>query len=151
MDQGLEIEIIEYDTMYALETIKMWRASTEKVLGIKDKHTWTQQLDYLAEIVREYQVVLAIDHRTGTVIGMMAMAGSEVDHLYVHVDYQRRGIGTRLIELAKVLSPGMLRLYTFDVNTGAQAFYRKNGFRIIGRGVEKTSGKADIRYEWVRP
>ena len=75
MDQGLEIEIIEYDTMYALETIKMWRASTEKVLGIKDKHTWTQQLDYLAEIVREYQVVLAIDHRTGTVIGMMAMAG----------------------------------------------------------------------------
>ena len=150
MDEGLDIRIVEYETMYALETVRMWRASVEAALGMKDKHTWAQQLGYLAEIVREYQVYVAIDNRTDRLVGMMAMAGTELDHLYVHVDYQRRGIGTRLIELTKALSPGMLRLYTFEVNTGAQEFYQRNGFRIIGRGVEKASGMADIRYEWVK-
>jgi len=150
MDKNPDIRIVEYDEMYALETVKMWRASMERALGIQDKHTWAQQLHYLAEIVREYQMFLAIDNATDTVVGMLALGGTEVDQLFVHVDYQRRGIGARLIELAKSLSPGMLRLYTFEVNSGAQAFYEKQGFRIVGRGVEKVSGKADIRYEWVQ-
>ena len=38
------IEITEYDKKYALETVKMWRASMEKALGIKDSHTWEEQL-----------------------------------------------------------------------------------------------------------
>jgi ribosomal protein S18 acetylase RimI-like enzyme len=80
----------------------------------------------------------------------MAVGGTELDQLYVHVDYQRRGIGTHLLNLAKELSPGKLRLSAFEVNDGAQRFYEKHGFKIINRGLEIQSGMADIRYEWVR-
>lgn len=144
------IKIIEYDDKYALEAVKMWRASMEKALGIKDHHSWEEQLHYLKTIVKENSVYLGIEEHTDKVVGMMAVAGSELDQLYIRVDYQGIGIGTRLLNLAKELSPGNLQLYTFEVNKGAQLFYEKHGFTVIGRGTESQSGMADIRYEWVK-
>lgn len=143
--------IAEYDEKYALATVKMWRASMEKALGIKDSHSWEEQLAYLAHLVEQYRVFLAIDQREDQVVGLMVVGGSELDQLYIHVDYQGCGIGTRLLNIAKEVSPGKLQLFTFEVNRGAQAFYEKHGFKIIRRGIESKSGMADIRYEWVRP
>jgi ribosomal protein S18 acetylase RimI-like enzyme len=142
------ITIIDYDDRYALATVQMWRASMERALGITDPHSWDEQLDYLRHIVQTNRVYLALDATTDQVVGMMAIGGTELDQLYIHVEYQGRGIGTRLLNLAKAVSPGTLQLYTFAVNTHAQAFYERHGFRIIRRGVERESGMADIRYEW---
>jgi len=144
------IKIITYDEKYALDTVKMWRASMEKALGIKDHHSWEEQLSYLASLVAQYKVFLAIDEGEDKVVGLMVLGGIELDQLYVHIDYQGRGIGTKLLDMAKELSPGKLQLFTFEVNGGAQAFYEKHGFKIIQRGIEKESGLADIRYEWVK-
>jgi ribosomal protein S18 acetylase RimI-like enzyme len=144
------IKIIEYDEKYALDIVKMWRASMEKALGVKDQHSWEEQLNYLKTIVKENRVYLGIEEHTDKIVGMMAVGGNELDHLYIHVDYQGIGIGTKLLNLAKELSPGKLQLYTFEVNKRAQLFYEKHGFTIIGRGIESQSGMADIRYEWVK-
>jgi len=122
----------------------------EKALGVKDHHSWEEQLNYLKTIVKENRMYLAIEEQTDKVVGMMAVGGSELDQLYIHVDYQGIGIGTKLLNLAKELSPGKLQLYTFEVNKGAQLFYEKHGFTIIDRGIESQSGMADIRYEWVK-
>jgi hypothetical protein len=46
------IKIIQYDEKYALATVKMWRASMEHALGVKDHHSWEEQLAYLAILVR---------------------------------------------------------------------------------------------------
>jgi ribosomal protein S18 acetylase RimI-like enzyme len=142
-------KIIDYDQKFALETVKMWRASMERALGIKDEHSWEEQLDYLKSITQKFSVFLAVKENTGKIVGMMAIGGTELDQLYIHVDYQGMGIGTRLVNLAKELSPGKLQLYTFEVNKGAQLFYEKHGFTVIGRGIETQSGMADICYEWV--
>ena len=142
-------KIIEYQEKYALETVQMWRASMEWALGIKDEHSWEEQLDYLKSIAQKYRVYLAVEGLSSKIVGMMAVGGTELDQLYIHVDYQGRGIGTQLLDLAKELSPGKLQLYTFEVNKVAQLFYEKHGFTAIGRGVESQSGMADIRYEWV--
>ena len=150
MNTRQNIKIIEYDEKYAFDTVKMWRASMEKALGVKDHHSWEEQLNYLKTIVKENRMYLAIEEQTDKVVGMMAVGGSELDQLYIHVDYQGIGIGTKLLNLAKELSPGKLQLYTFEVNKGAQLFYEKHGFTIIDRGIESQSGMADIRYEWVK-
>ncbi len=144
------IKIIEYNEIYALNTVRMWRASMEAALGIKDTHSWAEQLGYLQQIAAKHRLYLALDEATNQVVGMMAVGGSELDQLYIHVDYQGRGIGTRLLNLAKALSPGTLLLYTFAVNQPAQRFYEKHGFTISARGIESQSGLADIRYAWVR-
>ena len=144
------VKIIEYDEKYALETVKMWRASLEKALGVEDRHSWEEQMNYLKAIMKEYRGYLAIEKHSDKVVGMMAVGGSELDQLYIHVDYQGMGIGTQLLNLAKELSPGKLQLFTFEVNKKAQRFYEKHGFTVIRRGMESHSGMADIRYEWVR-
>lgn len=150
MDTKAAINLIPYDAAYALNTVQMWRASMEAALGITDTHSWDEQLDYLQQIAAHHQVYLALEEGTNQVVGLLAVEGSELDQLYIHVDYQGLGIGTRLLTLAKELSPGTLQLYTFAVNQRAQRFYEKHGFTIIARGVEQQSGMADIRYEWVR-
>jgi len=144
-----DITLIEYDDQYSRDTAAMWRASKEKALGVQTIHSVDNHLDFLrTKLVKSNTVYLAIDQRSDLVVGIMAIHGTELNQLYIHVDYQRIGIGTRMLNLAKKLSPGKLQLYTFEVNSGAQAFYEQHGFVIIGRGHENQEGLSDIRYEW---
>lgn len=144
------ITLIEYDDKYAREAVVMWRASKERVLGIKDIHSFDDHLSFLkTKLAKDNTVYLAIHQPSDSVAGIMALHGTELTQLYIHVEYQRLGIGTQLLNLAKQLSTGKLQLYTFEVNAGAQAFYEKHGFKIIGRGHENEEMLPDIRYEWV--
>jgi ribosomal protein S18 acetylase RimI-like enzyme len=51
-----------------------------------------------------------------------------VEHLYVQPDFQRAGIGSALLEVAKSRRPGGLRLWVFQRNHGARAVYARHGF-----------------------
>jgi len=150
MSISTNIKIIDYDDKYALDAVKMWRDSKEQALGIKDVHSFDDHLGFLrTKLIKENKVYLAIDERTDNVVGIMAINGIQLNQLYIHVGYQRMGIGSRLLQMAKELSPRKLQLFTFVVNKGAQAFYQKHGFTIIGRGYENEENLPDLRYEWV--
>jgi GNAT superfamily N-acetyltransferase len=86
----------------------------------------------------------------GVVAGYMALRGDELEALYVRPEAQGAGAGTALLEKAVDLSPRRLRLWTFQRNASARAFYEQRGFF----PVEFTDGAAneerepDVRYEW---
>ena len=144
-----DITLIEYDEKYARDAVVMWRASKEKAIGIECLHSFADHLNFLQSIlVAANTVYLAVDQRNDLAVGLMAINGTELNQLYVHLDYQRIGVGTRLLNLAKQRSKGKIQLYTFEVNSGAQGFYEKHGFVIIGRGYENEENLPDIRYEW---
>ena len=88
----------------------------------------------------------------GRMVGFIALRDASVEQLYVRQPWTGRGIGSRLIDLAKDRHPGGLELWTFQVNTGARRFYERHGFR----AVEMTDGSAneehqpDVRYAWSR-
>jgi ribosomal protein S18 acetylase RimI-like enzyme len=150
MVHGTNIEIIAYDDRYARDTVRMWRDSKEKALRQKDVHDFEEHLAFLRSVlVKENKVFLAIDKEFERVVGILAINGNWLNQLYIHINYQKIGIGSRLLNLAKELSPGKLELYTFEVNKNAQAFYEKHGFRITGRGFENEENLPDIKYEWV--
>lgn len=150
MPHNNSINIIPYEERYTWPTVHMWRASMERALDIQDQHTWEEQTNYLRHLATTCTVYLAVETETDQVVGFIVFHGTELEQLYIHVDYQGMGIGLRLLNLAKERSPSKLQLYTFAVNEKAQRFYERNGFYIIGRGIEKESGMADIRYEWVK-
>lgn len=56
-----------------------------------------------------------------------------IDELYIRADYRGKGLGTRAIKLAedfcRTIGIKALHLEVDRVNTGAQAFYRKLGFK----------------------
>jgi ribosomal protein S18 acetylase RimI-like enzyme len=128
----------------------MWRDSKEKALGQKEIHSVENHVYFLNHILPEqFQIELAlIDEK---VVGMIAYNESEINQLYIDIDYQGIGIGQTLINKVKDKSSGKLTLYTFEVNESAQRFYEKHGFKVIGRGHENEENLSDIQYEWISP
>ena len=63
----------------------------------------------------------------------------------------RRGIGTSLLQLAQE-AQAELRLYTFQSNKNARAFYERHGFLIeeMTNGERNEEKMPDITYRWVR-
>ncbi len=146
----MKLIIIHYQPKYALETVKMWRESKERAIGQKEVHDLDSHLYFLNHLLtKQFQVELALVGEK--VAGMIAYNEREVNQLYIHVDYQGKGIGRALLDKAKAHSCGRLVLSTFEVNEQARRFYERNGFTIIGRGNENEENLPDIQYEWTLP
>ena len=65
---------------------------------------------------------------------MMVVGPNDLDQLYIAPGHQGHGIGRRLVDLAKAVSPAGLTLYTFQVNERARRFYERNGFTVVPDG-----------------
>jgi GNAT superfamily N-acetyltransferase len=104
---------------------------------------------FASHVVRESELWLAED-ADGALAGILVLDGDWLDQLYVEPGLTGRGIGSRLVELAKRERPGGLRLWTFASNLGAQRFYERHGFvatrRTDGRDNEERA--PDILYTW---
>jgi ribosomal protein S18 acetylase RimI-like enzyme len=83
------------------------------------------------------------------VVGYMAMKGSYLDRLYVDPAEQRRGVGARLLDHAKRLSPAGLELHTHQQNHAGRAFYERHGFVAVKFGISLLPESApDVEYHW---
>ena len=82
-------------------------------------------------------------------LGFIALLPGWVDHLYVQPDLHRRGIGSALLRFAQARQ-SELRLYTFQSNTNARAFYERHGFVIeeMTDGMRNEEQMPDITYLW---
>ena len=79
----------------------------------------------------------------------LALAGSYLDRLYVHPEWQRRGVGKALLQKAFELSPAGLELHTLQSNKAACAFYERFGFRAVEHGVSPAPEcEPDVMYHW---
>ena len=94
-----------------------------------------------------------IARRDGLAVGFLALDGDELDQLYVLPGRTWQGIGSRLLALTKLESPGRLRLFTFQRNAGARAFYEAHDFQAVAfsDGSRNEEREPDIRYLWTRP
>ncbi|MEM7196002.1 MAG: GNAT family N-acetyltransferase [Pseudomonadota bacterium] len=147
-----KISLVPYKCHYGVAAVKMWRDSKEHALGISELHSFQDQLDFLNNsLCRDNVVYLAILGDQTTVAGLLATDGSRVNQLYVHIEHQKLGIGTQLLDLAKAMSTGELELFTFAANTAARAFYEKHGFEVVGRGCDNEEGLPHIEYRWNQP
>jgi ribosomal protein S18 acetylase RimI-like enzyme len=129
----------------------LWRVAREKSLPDFQRtkgHFFYEDCDYFKHhiLTSNKMWVVVLDKAR---VAFMAINESFIDHLYVHPDHWRRGIGFQLIEHAKRLSPEHLWLYTLQVNVNARAFYEKNGFVIEKLGVSPApESEPDVEYHW---
>ena len=84
------------------------------------------------------------------VCGLMVLDGNWIDELYVDPESTGRGIGSRLVEIAKRERPHSLRLWTFVSNRRARRFYERHGFVEVDRtdGSANEERAPDIQYAW---
>ena len=112
-------------------------------------HTDDETRAWVTEVVLPRQEVWVAE-ANGRVVGVTSLEGDMVQQLYILPGYQGIGIGSALLALAKSRRPGGLRLYAFQRNTRARAFYERRGFVAIafGDGSGNEEGEPDVLYEW---
>lgn len=113
-------------------------------------HSATEDRDFIATVVmNENGVTIAL--RGGDIAGFIAIRKGWIDHLYVDPDHLRHGIGTRLLQ-AVMREATDLRLWTFQKNAAARAFYERHGFRPerFTDGRDNMEKEPDVLYRWTR-
>ena len=83
----------------------------------------------------------------GQIVGMITAYRTKPAHvlvgrLYVLPDHQRRGIGKALMDTAASAFPGIqkMSLPVEEQNAKGRAFYKKLGFREVGKRVDEVMG-----------
>jgi GNAT superfamily N-acetyltransferase len=85
----------------------------------------------------------------GTAVAVLVLDGGWVDQLHVDPPQTGQGLGSRLIEVAKVERPGGLELWAFQANAGARRFYIRHGFvEVAYTDGDNEEGAPDVRLAW---
>ena len=101
-------------------------------------------------VVRQGREVWLAEVGTGAVVGFMFLEDDWIEQLYVHPSWTGRGIGTRLLDLAKRHRPEGLRLWAFQSNHRALRFYERHGF-VAQEWTDVRANQErppDVRYAW---
>jgi ribosomal protein S18 acetylase RimI-like enzyme len=131
----------------------LWRVAREKSLPefqLEKGYFFYEDQDYFRNhVLRKNRVWVAeVDDRT---VAFMAMEKDFIDQLYIHPDYQRRGMGCAFLDFARKQSPDHVWLFTLQVNVNARAFYEKNGFVAEKFGMSPPpESEPDVEYHWRR-
>jgi len=129
---------------------EVYLASFRATYDFPPVHGDDQVRRWLGEVVLPTEEVWVAAGPNGEVVAMMALTSDMLDQLYVAPGWTGRGIGSRLLALAKAQRPYGLDLYTFLANAGARRFYERNGFAEVsgGDGSGNEEGQPDLRYAW---
>ncbi len=119
-DAGVVAEISTSSRLAAMPTIR-WA------------HTAEEDRWWVANVLLPQDEVWVAEE-SGSVLGFLALHrdddGDWVSQLYLKPGHWRQGIGTALLDHAKALRPGGLRLWCFQVNARGRAFYERHGFQV---------------------
>jgi len=114
-------------------------------------HTPEEDRAFIGRAIVEREVWIA--EEDGAVLGLAAIHGDELGHLYVHPDHQGGGVGSALLEHVKRVRPSGFTLWVFQQNEGARRFYERHGCRLVretdGSGNDERT--PDALYEWRPP
>ncbi len=109
-------------------------------------HSSEEDNAYFARVVAAGGVTVA--ELDGEVVAFLAL-GERVDHLYVHPDHYRQGLGSALLRHAQATRP-QLELWVFQRNSEAIAFYEAHGFAIVKatEGANNQEKEPDYLMAW---
>ena len=132
-------------------TAKVWQDSQRAAytwFREDQRHPFDDALRFFRESVCERcDVWVAIDQER--VVGLLALEGATIDHLFVDPGHWELGIGSRLLEHAKDQHPAGLQLVTLQRNERARRFYEARGFVTTKFGVSPPpESEPDVHYRW---
>lgn len=123
-------------------------AARGRMTYLPELHTYDQTRWWVENIMAP-QSELWIAEVHGVPVGFAALNGDWLDHLYLSPAHQGQGIGEALLAKAKRRRTE-LNLKVFEQNTGARAFYARQGFQEIGSngGSDNEERLPDLHLRW---
>ncbi|HEX4467719.1 MAG TPA: GNAT family N-acetyltransferase [Solirubrobacteraceae bacterium] len=115
-------------------------------------HTAEEDAAFFLGVIEDRDSVLTIAiGQRGEIAGFGVFGEGRLDHLYVHPECQRRGIGSRLLESAQARYV-RLEGWLFEKNVEALRLYERHGFTVVERtdGSGNEEHEPDLRIAWSR-
>lgn len=145
---AVNYKIVPFKECHAEEITTFWRENMCQGLGINPVHSFESQMHFLSHILPlSYRIFVAVND-SEQAVGFIAIKPNEINQLYIHPDYQGKGIGSEFIQMAKSQADSFLELRTFEVNKRAQSFYIKHGFLASIGDCDNEEGLQDILFRW---
>ena len=124
----------------AARLFEIWQAA----VAVTHSFVAPDDLRLFARIVREEYLPnagfwVAVDEQDRP-LGFMGMSGTNVDSLFVDPEHIGRGLGRALMDHARTIAPG-LSVDVNEQNEAAVGFYRRLGFRLVGRSEVDDNGR----------
>jgi GNAT superfamily N-acetyltransferase len=127
-----------------------WRVREQSVPAIPMiAHPRETVLPFVCDVLlHDFEVHVAV--LQGRLVGFLAlMAPDHLGHLYLDAGHTGRGLGSRLLDLAKQRFPDGLRLWAFQDNTDALRFYGRHGFVAVQwTEGDNEEGAPDVLMVW---
>ena len=111
-------------------------------------HSDDEVREWFASVVLPSGQLWVIEADEG-LVAMLVLDNGWLAQLYVDPEWTGRGLGSRLVKLAKELHPNGLDLWTFQSNIRARCFYEQHGFAVLATtdGANQ-EGAPDVHYHW---
>jgi GNAT superfamily N-acetyltransferase len=112
-------------------------------------HSPEEDLAWMTGVVLPEQHV-CVAAREDIAIGLIALTEHQVEHLYIDPSCWRSGAGSALLDYAKGRLADGFRLWTFQRNAMARAFYRKHGLVELRMtdGADNEEREPDVLLGW---
>jgi GNAT superfamily N-acetyltransferase len=108
----------------------------------------SEVLDWFATVVLIDREAWVAEYR-GVIVSLLVLEPGWIDQLYVDPEHAGRGLGSRLVDVAKSRHPAGLDLWTFMSNARARTFYEGHGFEpVAATDGDNEEGVPDILYRW---
>ena len=153
--QNASLSIIAFDSGYLPELVDLWIASwTEAMPDINFEARRGWLCDHLTSLRQAgANVLCAFDPANGVMAGFVTIdpATCWLDQLVVGATYKGSGAAQQLLDAARSVSPGLIRLDVNAENARARAFYARQGFVETGQGENPVSRRKTVKLEWRGP
>ena len=104
--------------------------------------------EWFATVVIPERETWVIEHAQ-RIVAVLVLEPGSIDQLYVDPKFTGKGLGSRLLDVAKQANPGGFDLWTFEANTGARRLYERHGLVAVGAtDGDNEEGAPDVRYRW---
>ena len=118
--------------------VQITRAAYEKYVARLGRQPRPMTADYAALVLEQSVWLLRLDERVAGLLVLVAEADAMLIYsVAVHPDFQKRGLGRRLLALAeeqaRAAGYARIRLYTNERMVENTALYRRLGYRETGR------------------
>ena len=122
---------------YSPEQIRVWTSS------IENTQRWTDKL------TSQYFLIADLDNK---ILGYASLENNNyLDFLYVHKDYQRKGIADKLYtEIKKEAIKRKSNVLNSAVSKTARPFFEKKGFEILATQTNLVQGVEIINYKMTK-
>ena len=125
--------------------MEIWLDSNIKSHSFIARSYWLDNYDYVKNILPKSDLyVLEEDNR---VLGFIGIIDGYIAGIFVDYEARGRGLGTRLIDLAKK-NYERLTLNVYAKNQEAYRFYLARGFRVVDEKLDKENAELEYTMEY---